>query len=593
MVPWTGSGPRRARHLIPKEMPRRSEVVAVCAIAILVAHLLLAQLTFVLAVAFVLVSRTSRWRLWWLLAPAAAGLTWTLAAGPDKALAGFTAGPSSILWHLGGGHLAGQPGHPFAGFSGARHWLPRQFPLALVCGAAEAAVAGWLDWLHTDEWAVPPARPGLFAAARRALAMRAIRSGTVLTREGCALGVVPSTGAIAELRWAELARGALVVGAAAQDVTVTGLQAVHAALRRRKPVIVLDLGDAAITRAVTAACLATDTPLLTGSARVHPAGAGISGGTELEAAGASQLWRRGPAPGQAAAGARPVPPRPEAVPEPAALAAVDLGQVVRERLAALLPADCAELAGRACADLASLAADLRRIGVDGDALVWVPRGEDVPAQELAALLRGGLDAGVSVLIGTTSPQVAAELSVLAGTTLAYRVADPGLAGCLAAVTGTRLLPAPVAAALAGSRPTGAGLAGSGLAGAGLARSGPAGAGLAGAGLADSGGAGPGLAGSGLAGDPRQAASVPGAYHSPLSAPAPPGPSASRGFASDAAFAFSSGAAVAPDLVPSPRLPARALLSLGQSEFVLMASSPRQRLVTAAAMVPARLPGRLR
>src|ERR1700727_1320300 len=69
MVPWTGSMPRRARHLIPRGLPRRGEVIAACAVAILVAHLFLAQLTFVLAVIFAVVSKTGRWRLWWLLAP--------------------------------------------------------------------------------------------------------------------------------------------------------------------------------------------------------------------------------------------------------------------------------------------------------------------------------------------------------------------------------------------------------------------------------------------------------------------------------------------------------------------------------------------
>ncbi len=100
--------------------------------AIVLAHLLLAQLTLVLAVIFAVVSKTSRWRLWWLLAPAVAGLAWTLAAGPGSALAGFAAGPSGILWHLGGGHLAGRIGHPLAGFGGAQGWLPRQFPVALI-----------------------------------------------------------------------------------------------------------------------------------------------------------------------------------------------------------------------------------------------------------------------------------------------------------------------------------------------------------------------------------------------------------------------------------------------------------------------------
>src|SRR5882757_8137777 len=122
-APWAGPMPRRARHLIPAGVPRRGELIAVCAVAILTAHLLLAQLTLVLALVFVVVSKASRWRLWWLAAPAAAGLAWTLAAGPAHAAAGFTAGPSAILWHL-----AGRAGQPLAGFGGARNWLPRQFP---------------------------------------------------------------------------------------------------------------------------------------------------------------------------------------------------------------------------------------------------------------------------------------------------------------------------------------------------------------------------------------------------------------------------------------------------------------------------------
>ena len=413
-APWAGPMPRRARHLIPAGLPRRGELIAVCVLAILVAHLLLAQLTLVLALVFAVVSKVSRWRLWWLAAPAAAGLAWTLAAGPGNAAAGFTAGPSAILWHLGGGHLAGRAGQPLAGFGGASKWLPRQFPLALVAGAAEAALIGWLDWLHTDEWAVPPSRPGLIAAVRRAVATRVTRAGTVVTREGCALGVAPATGAIAELRWAEVLRGTLVVGAAAQDVTLAGLQVVHAALRRRKPVIILDQeGDAAIAAALDAACLATGTPLL--SAAAPPADA-------------SRLWGRG-------TGRERQPRDP---------APIDLGRVIRERSAALLPAGSAEQAARTCAELTALAADLRRIGVDGDALVWVPRGERVPAQALRQLLSGGPDAGLSVLIGTTSPAAAAELAALAGTALIHRVADLDLAIGLAARTGTRLLPRPAA-----------------------------------------------------------------------------------------------------------------------------------------------------
>jgi hypothetical protein len=553
MVPWTGSTPRRARQLIPTGLPRRGEVVAACAVAIVVAHVLLAQLTLVLAVVFAVVAVVSRWRLWWLLAPAAAGLTWTLAIGPGNALAGFAAGPSGILWHLAGGHLAGETGHPLAGFSDVLSWLPRQFPVALIGGAAEAALIGWLNWLHTDEWAVPPARPGLVAAVRRALAVSAVRAGAVVTREGCALGIVPATGAVAELRWAELARGALVVGAVPQDVTLAGLQVVHAALRRRKPVIVVDPGDAAVTRALRSACLATGTPLLvhdgagaTGAAVQVAGTAGVlaglgaadAGGPGAEAAGASRLWGRGT--GQE--------------PEPAERLETDLGRVVRERSAVLLPAGSPELAARAWAALAALATDLRRIGVDGDALVWAPRGEQVPAQALAALLRDGPEAGLSVLTAATSPAAAAELGGLVGTMLIYRVADRDLAAALAPRTGTRLLPAPAAAAAAGQHPD-----------ADVWPAAPAPGTPVSAGRSVPAGAAAFLSDSVAPGIPMTSA-----------LPVPPGFSARA-------------AANAADLVPSPVIPARALLALGQAEFILAAGWPRRRLVAPGRLVPGRLP----
>jgi hypothetical protein len=226
----------------------------------LLVHLLFAQLTFILAVAFVAVSKASRWRLWWLAVPTAAGLAWTVAIGPRAAAAGFTAGPDQILGYLGG-HSLSRLMHPHGAFAGAGGWLLRQAPLALIAAAAEAAIAGWLDWLHTDEWAVPPPRPGLVAAARGAAARRVIRDSTVVTRDGCCLGVAPATGARATLRWAEIAGGALFTGDAGTDVVATSFQAVHAALRLRKPVIGLDLsGDPTIAEALTRACSATTVP---------------------------------------------------------------------------------------------------------------------------------------------------------------------------------------------------------------------------------------------------------------------------------------------------------------------------------------------
>ena len=63
MLPETGPLPRRARQLIPAGFPRRGELIAACAVLILLAHLLLAQLTLVLAVLFAIAGRVTRWRL--------------------------------------------------------------------------------------------------------------------------------------------------------------------------------------------------------------------------------------------------------------------------------------------------------------------------------------------------------------------------------------------------------------------------------------------------------------------------------------------------------------------------------------------------
>ncbi|MGH3165028.1 MAG: SRPBCC domain-containing protein [Trebonia sp.] len=260
VVPGKGNAPRRARFLIPTQLPRRGELVAACAVALLIVHLVFAQLTLVLAVVFVVVSRVSRWRPWWLLVPAAAGIVWTLAIGLGSAAHGFAAGPAHLLGYMSAHGLAGLHGV----FSGAGAWLPWQAPLALVAASAEAAVAGWLDWLHTDEWALAPPRPGLVALARRAGVTRAIRSGGVVTRDGGSLGVAPATGARVGLSWAEATAGVLFTGAAARDVAATSFQLMHASLRLRKPVIALDLsGDPAVGSALSAACTATGVPLRT------------------------------------------------------------------------------------------------------------------------------------------------------------------------------------------------------------------------------------------------------------------------------------------------------------------------------------------
>jgi hypothetical protein len=526
VLPGTEPVPRRGRHLIPAGLPRRGEVLAVFAVTILAGHLVFAPVMLVVAIVLVAAGRATRWRPWWLLLPATAGLAWMLATGPSAALADFTAWPSGILGSLSGGRRAAHPGHPFAAFHAAWSSLPGQIPVALICGAVEAAVLGWLVWLHTDEWAVPAPRPGAIAAVRGRLTAATIRAGAVLTRDGCALGVVPATGAIAELRWVEMSGGLLVTGDDPRDVTLASLQVVHAALRRRKPLIVIDLSGTAdpsdragLSRALTAACLATGTPLRT------------------DGAGASRLWGR----------AREEPPDSSS----AVRSAVDLHQVIMERSAARLPADSPAAAASTCADLAALAQHLRAIGVDGDGLVWIPRGELVPAEDLAALLRDAPAAGLPVLIGATLPTAAAELAGMAGATLIHRVNDPALASRLADLTGTRMLPAQAAAVLAGGNDADAGSWSP-----------------------------PGMPAMPAVPSPPPMA-VPAVRAMPTAAPAQPVALAQPGVP----------AMPGTDLVRCPVIPPRTLRALRRGEFVLAMNVPQRRLIALGRLIPARLPHR--
>jgi hypothetical protein len=591
VVPGAGSMPRRARHLIPAQLPRRGEVIAACALIVLLAHLLFAQLTLILAVVFAAVSKASRWRRWWLAVPAAAGLAWTVAVGPHAAIAGYTAGSDQVLGYLSGGHPISRLLQPHGALAGAGSWLPRQFPLALMLGAGEAALIGWLDWVHTDEWAVPPPRPGALAALRNAVHRRAIGAGALITRDGLALGVAPATGARVELGWAEAAGGVLVTGAVAEIVTMSGFQLVHAALRRRKPVIVVDMaGDAAVARALTAVCAATGTPLrvfgsdegyydpfrMAGPARrlamtlallgapsaeggvrtclraafelmdavpADPRTRVLDDVTHLLNPAALQARLRlvaadsprraeladlvqasvrtaqaDPGPLMSAAGQLADWRRPLAG-DGAAEAGVDLARAVRERSAALLRADTAGLVRLVSADLAALDEDLRRIGVDGDGLVWLHGWDPQSAETLGGLVAGGEAAGLPVLVSSISP-AAADLAGMMNAVLIHRVDDGAAAGSLAARTGTRMIPQASTASSAGA------------ANAASAASSVGAASLAGVAEAAAGG---------------------------------------------------------PDLIPGPAVPAQSLLSLAPGRFVLAVSSPRHRLVDCGQIVPARLP----
>src|SRR6185369_540230 len=120
--------PRRARYLVPRGLPRRDEVLAVCVVAVVLVHLLFAQLTIVIATVLYLITKVTRWRLSWLTVPAAAALAWTAAVGPRAAAAGFTAGPAQIVDYLtASGHQADHLLHFTDAFRGLGNWLPGSF----------------------------------------------------------------------------------------------------------------------------------------------------------------------------------------------------------------------------------------------------------------------------------------------------------------------------------------------------------------------------------------------------------------------------------------------------------------------------------
>jgi hypothetical protein len=232
-------------------------------VLVVLAHVLFAQLTIILAVAFYLVTKVTRWRVSWLTVPVVAGVAWTAAVGPRAAAAGFADGPAQVARYLGAsGQQVSHLLHFTGGFAGMDRWLPRQLPLAVITGAAEAALASWLSWLHTDEWNMPPARPGLIVAARRAATVRAIRAGAVVTRDGGCLGVEAGSGTRVALAWSEAAGGISVCGSAEQDVLTSSFQLVHAAVRRRKPVLALDLtSDPDLPARLAAVCAEAGAPL--------------------------------------------------------------------------------------------------------------------------------------------------------------------------------------------------------------------------------------------------------------------------------------------------------------------------------------------
>jgi hypothetical protein len=429
--------PRRARYLVPLGTPRRGEVLAAVAAAAVAAGVLFAPLTLILAAVFHAVSGVSRWRPLWLGVPAACGTVWLLAVGPRVAAADYGRGPAATASALpriftGPAAVSRAVGAVYA--DGAR-----QLPIALILGAGVAALAWWVRWMHTDEWDVPAPRPGLVHIGRRRRTVASLRSGRVLTRDGTRLGVDETTGGPAVLSWRDAGGGVLLTGAARPAVLAAGLRLAHAAIRRRKPVIVVDLaGDAGLPAALATICASVRAPLhVFGAAdgpRYEPR---VRPDAEQHAALLAVPW--GPRPGLGA-GER-----------------VSLGEVVRQRAVALFTLaatgrrDIAEaIAGLVAADVAAHYGSLYRAGIAPDGLCWLTECDGVDPAALAGLVAAGRPPGLAPALATTVPRAAGGLAGRVNAVVIYRLTDHDLAGELATLTGTRIVPLSRAPARAGA-----------------------------------------------------------------------------------------------------------------------------------------------
>ncbi len=396
----------------PGKAHRTAELTAACAVLAVVAHLVLAPATAILACCALAVARLSRWHPLWLTVPAAGGATTVAALGLGRALAGFAAGPRQVI-----GDLAGAAGHPGrlaqlpAALAGTGHLLPAQFPVALVLASAEAALAGWLvrrtrptigGVLPEPGW-----RPGLIVVARRRLTAATLAAGHVATRDGAAVGLDPASGRPAEVTWAQAEGGVLTVAATPAAALLAGFPLAAAAIARRKALIVIDLaGSPWLPRSLAAVCGSAGVPLSC------PGGPGVAG-----------RLVRASAPGEAEA----------------ASPAADIRAAIRDRAVVLFSAGpeagpaAAETGRRAVADLAAVLDEFGSERLRADCLAWVHvGGEPGPGDPGLAGLPGlGGAAGTAVLLSAASQIGAASLAQAARVVVASGPIDQELARRLA------------------------------------------------------------------------------------------------------------------------------------------------------------------
>ncbi len=404
---------RLSGQLGPPTRARRAELAAALGLLGVLAHLLFAQVTLVLAVLGVITGRVSRWRPLWLAAPAAVGAAWTAQLGVGRAVTGLVSGPRQVLAYLAG--AADHPGRLAslgAAFSGAGHWLPAQLPLALLLAVGETAAVGWLGrggWLGGSAWRADY-RPGLIVALRRRRTVADLAVGEVVTRAGCALGLETATGRPAEIAWAQAQGGVLSVGAGHRVAALAALPLACAAARRHQTLIVIDLvgrpwlggavADACAAAGVRLARFGPDEPDADGFVLGRWLGRAVSERTTV-------LLVAGPEGYQTAAGpaARQTGAGPAARQTGAGPAARQTGAGPTGRQTGAGPA------GRqALADLTAGLRELGELGLRGDGLAWIHGVTAADQPDLAGLPALGAAAGIAVLLSTADEAAATALA---------------------------------------------------------------------------------------------------------------------------------------------------------------------------------------
>jgi hypothetical protein len=384
------------------ETGRRREAAAALAVAGLLACLLTVPVTAALVIAARVVDRLTRWRASWLAVPAACGLVWVLMIGLPAATASLTAMPRAVLSIL---VAAVHDPRVIAGLARivSQPWrmLLRQLPAGLLLAAgldgALRAVAG----LRRAAPQPPAPRPGLVCWARGQVSARLVRSGGVLSRDGACLGTQHGSGRPVGISWSQARAGILMAAATPPLAAESGFQVLHAAVRKRKPVIALDLvGNPDLAGRLRTACAVAGAPLYV----VGPGGDSTYGHCA------------------------PEPHSPE----------ITLAEVVRRRAVVLfsLGPQAGGVPGLASAetvltDLAGLAAGAHQASLMGDTLLWCAGCEAVDS----GLLRAGRGVYPARVLVTTDPGCAATLVPDVAAVVVHGPARAELARVLCAVGG--------------------------------------------------------------------------------------------------------------------------------------------------------------